>query len=287
MKRILLQPAYVLHRRAYRENSFLVDLFTREYGCLTVIAKGVRDKRSALQGLLQPFNPLLISFAGKGELMSLSHAEAAGSVAYLQGDCLFAGFYLNELLMCLLQKWDPHTALYLSYEATLRAFHAAPPLMTTQPSGCEAGLDDHLQEKAQHTQKYVSIFPANDRSKMPADGRLRTKPEHLQKILRSFEKYLLDELGYGIFPRSDVSLHAMFIPDNYYRFVPEQGFVTSELEHHENQSGNVFSGRSLLAFAKEDWQDEASLADARRLIRFILAPLLGARPVHSRRLFIK
>ena len=119
MKRVLLQPAYVLHRRAYRETSFLVELFALEYGRLTVIARGARKTKSAIQGLLQPFIPLLVSWSGKTELLTLTHVEANGAIKFLRGECLFAGFYLNELLMCLLQKWDSHHQLYTVYENTL------------------------------------------------------------------------------------------------------------------------------------------------------------------------
>lgn len=236
MKQILLQPAFVLHRRSYRESSFLVELFTADHGRMTVVAKGVRKQKSQTQGILQPFIPLLVSWQGKGELMTLTHAEANGNVTSLQGECLFAGFYLNELLMVLLEKWDCHTSLFQAYAQAIEQLHAAK-------------LD--------------------------------------QKTLRSFEKYLLEELGYGLLPKSEISLHNMFLPDKYYRFIPEIGFVVSELDDHTNKKSNIFSGKSLLAFAKEDWQDEAILQDAKRLTRFVLAPLLGARQIYSRQLFIR
>lgn len=120
-KRLVLQPAYVLHRRAYRETSFLIELFTLELGRISVIAKGVR-KTNTLQGLLQPFVPLLISASGKGELLNLSQAELNGEILRLQGEHLFAGFYLNELLISLLQKWDAHPNLYDMYARTLFNF---------------------------------------------------------------------------------------------------------------------------------------------------------------------
>lgn len=239
MKRVLLQPAYVLHRRTYRETSYLVELFTPEHGRLTVVARGVRKPRSSTQGLLQPFVPLLVSWAGKGELMALSHVEANGVMKHLQGECLFAGFYLNELLMCLLQKWDAHAGLYVAYERAISALQT-----------------DRLEQKA----------------------------------LRSFEKYLLEELGYGLLPKSDVSLHNAFSPDKFYRFIPEHGFVicgeTMDSENLTNR-GNIFSGKNLIAIAKEDWQDEDCLFDAKRLTRFVLTPLLGTRPIYSRRLFMQ
>lgn len=236
MKRVLLQPAYVLHRRAYRETSFLVELFTKEHGRLTVVAKGVRKLRSTSSGLLQPFVPVLVSWAGKGELMALSHIEANGEVVRLQGECLFAGFYLNELLMCLLQKWDAHEELYAMYEKTLSALQS---------------------------------------------NRLN------QKTLRVFEKYLLEDLGYGLLPKSDALLKTRLLPDKHYRFIPEQGFVLSELGDPSQSQSTIFSGKSLLTIAGEKWDDEQSLQDAKRLTRFVLAPLLGARPIHSRRLFIQ
>lgn len=232
MKRVLLQPAYVLHRRSYRETSFLVEIFTPEQGRLTVVARGARQSRSATQGLLQPFIPLLVSWAGKNELMALSHIEANGALKHLQGECLFAGLYLNELLMCLLQKWDAHAGLYEAYEKAITA------------------LQTNVLD---------------------------------QTILRSFEKYLLEELGYGLLPKSEVSLHNMFSPDQFYRFTPEQGFVVSE----PVSQPNIFSGKSLIAIAKENWLESETVSDAKRLTRLVLAPLLGARPLYSRKLFMQ
>lgn len=233
MKRVLLQPAYVLHRRLYRESSFLVELFTKAYGRLTVIAKGVRKARSFSQGLLQPFVPLLVSWSGRNELVALTQVESNGLVNQLRGECLFAGLYLNELLMYLLQKWDAHPVLYEQYAKTL------------------ANLNSETLE---------------------------------QKFLRSFEKRLLEEIGYGLLPKTTASLQNTFTAQKYYRFIPDHGFVLSEIDDH-SKAGNIFSGKSLLAIAQEDWQNEEVLQDAKRLIRFVLAPLLGTRFIYSRQLF--
>lgn len=114
-----LQPAFVLHHRAYRETSLLLDVFTKEYGKISLVAKGVRKKNSPLRAILQPFTPLLISYFGKGELRTLVTAEASRLPVLLRGDCLLSGFYLNELLNKVLQKEDPHEDLYTIYENTL------------------------------------------------------------------------------------------------------------------------------------------------------------------------
>lgn len=126
MRRVLHQPAYVLHSRAYRETSALLELWSKEHGRFTVIAKGVRKSKSQLAGILQPFTPLLVSFVGSHELMTLTGAELQAASLELKQTCLFAGLYLNELLMYLLQRFDPHPALYLAYELALQQLQIQP-----------------------------------------------------------------------------------------------------------------------------------------------------------------
>lgn len=123
--RISLQPAFVLHRRAYRETSLLLDVLTESYGRISLIARGVRSQRSQLRSLLQPFVPLLVSWQGSSDLMLLNSVEGNGAAYPLRGDCLFSGFYLNELLVRVLQKQDPHPQLYTIYRHTLLELQGA------------------------------------------------------------------------------------------------------------------------------------------------------------------
>ncbi|MGE0080632.1 MAG: DNA repair protein RecO [Thiohalomonadaceae bacterium] len=120
-ERILLQPAYVLHRRPYRETSLLVEAFTAEHGRVGLVAKGVRRGKGRLQGVLQPFRPLLLSWSGRGELRSLTDAEGSGPVPVLSGRAIYSAFYLNELLLRLTEREDPHPALFARYGETLAA----------------------------------------------------------------------------------------------------------------------------------------------------------------------
>ncbi|GAA0342180.1 DNA repair protein RecO [Bowmanella denitrificans] len=94
--------AFVLHRRPYRETSFLVDIFSRESGRISLVAKGVRNSKSANRSLLQPFVPLQISLVGRHELKNLKQVESTGRAIPLQGTALFCALYLNELLQRLL-----------------------------------------------------------------------------------------------------------------------------------------------------------------------------------------
>lgn len=114
-----LQSAYILHYRLYRDTSLLIDFFTREHGIISAVARGVRGAKSPLKGLLQPFVPLLISFSAKKDLATLMHAESDELSHHLVGKHLFSALYLNELLMKLLQRHDPHPHLYDGYHQAL------------------------------------------------------------------------------------------------------------------------------------------------------------------------
>ncbi len=119
MHRIEFQSAYILHARLYQETSLLLELFTEDYGRIAVIAKGARRPNSQARGLLQSFVPLLVSCVGRGELLTLKNFDSAGVVHHLPGRQLVSAFYLNELLMRLLARWDAHTDLFQSYRETL------------------------------------------------------------------------------------------------------------------------------------------------------------------------
>lgn len=118
---ITLQPAYILHTRPYRDTSLLLELFVAEHGRFTAVARGARGVRSRFKGLLQPFVPLLISWYGKTDLVTLSAAEPNGKAHGLIGKELLCGIYLNELLVRLLHRHDPHPQLYYAYQEALIA----------------------------------------------------------------------------------------------------------------------------------------------------------------------
>lgn len=112
---------FVLHRYAYRETSFIIDIFTQHHGRISVIAKGVRNPKSPLKGLLQPFMPLHINAKGKSQLKTLTLCELYNSPIQLTDTGLISGLYLNELLMRLLHKEEISQHLFLIYHSTLLA----------------------------------------------------------------------------------------------------------------------------------------------------------------------
>ncbi len=113
--------AYLLHRTPYSNSSLLLECFTREHGRFPAIAKGARAARKSGQALLQPFTPLVIRITGKGEVKTLAGYEPDGTAPALQGKNMYCGFYLNELLVRILARNDPHEELFHHYEQALHS----------------------------------------------------------------------------------------------------------------------------------------------------------------------
>tara|TARA_B100000686_G_scaffold309937_1_gene352311 strand:+ start:3053 stop:3772 length:720 start_codon:yes stop_codon:yes gene_type:complete len=117
------QPAFVLHTYPYLETSLLIETFTRNLGRVPLVAKGAKRPKSALRGLLVSFQPLHLTWSGKSELRTLHKAEWQSGQKPLQGMALICGFYLNELLIRLLHRDDPHKQLFDYYQETLSALN--------------------------------------------------------------------------------------------------------------------------------------------------------------------
>lgn len=117
--RIQMEPAYVLHSRAFRETSLIVESFTREHGRIAVVARGAKSAKSRWRSVLQPFRPLLLSWNQRSDLGTLTGADQIASPPPLQGQALYCGLYLNELLMRLLHRSDPHAELFERYRDIL------------------------------------------------------------------------------------------------------------------------------------------------------------------------
>jgi len=134
--RVQLEPAYLLHHQPWRESSRILELFTRSHGRVTVFARASRRGGSSLPATLQPFAELLVSWAGRGEAGQLTAAERNSNPVGLAGDRLMSGFYVNELLIRLLPRHDPHPALYVAYATAI----------------------EHLRDPAQEPARALRVF---------------------------------------------------------------------------------------------------------------------------------
>ena len=120
-QRVQLHPAYVLHQRPYRDTSRILEVFTRDHGRLSIFARGVRGSKSGWAAALQSFQPLLLSWSGKGEAGQLAAAELHGEPQSLPPSRLLSGFYLNELLLKLLHPHDPQAEIFNLYDVTVQS----------------------------------------------------------------------------------------------------------------------------------------------------------------------
>lgn len=221
-----LDEAIVLHIRAYRETSCLVDLLTRERGRVRVLAKGIRRGRQPT-GDLSPFSRIRYTLGGRGELRLLTSAEGVSGWQRLEGEGLFCGFYVAELLMRLLPLEDAHPELYEEILSVIQQLGAG------------------------------------------------VRPE---RLLRRFERALLEELGYGLSLWED-TLGDPIEGGAFYRYDPEEG-----AQRVADAQGGI-PGSTLIALATGDFENERDLFFAKKLMRRILDRQLEGRPLKSRELF--
>jgi len=128
MKRRSEQEAgFILHAYPYKETSLIVEAFSRRYGRVGLLARGARRPRSAMRGVLLAFHPLSLTWSGSAELGTLISVEWGGGQPSLEGIGLMCGFYLNELLLRLLPREDPHESLFDAYTVALERLAAGEP----------------------------------------------------------------------------------------------------------------------------------------------------------------
>lgn len=119
--------AYVLHTYPFQESSVVVEAFSRRYGRLGLLAKGAKRPKSPLRAALLAFQPLAIGWSGRGELPILTRADWVGRQHPIAGLAMMCGYYLNELILKLVQRDDPHEGLFDAYDEALRGLSAAEP----------------------------------------------------------------------------------------------------------------------------------------------------------------
>lgn len=132
---VLLEPAFVLHARPFRNTSQIIECLTLSHGRAGLVARGSRNARGRQRSLLQPFVPLKLSWIRRGELGNLTYAEPEPGHAALGGERLLAGFYVNELVIRLTARGDPNPQVFSCY------------------SQCLAGL-----EREEHTSRTLRLF---------------------------------------------------------------------------------------------------------------------------------
>jgi DNA repair protein RecO (recombination protein O) len=116
---VLLEPAFVLHHRPFRNTSQLIDCLTARHGRIGLVANGSRRTGSGQRALLQPFSPLRVSWLRRSDLGRLTGVESDGAAIELEGNALLAGFYVNELLLRLVARGDHSDEIFSCYSTCL------------------------------------------------------------------------------------------------------------------------------------------------------------------------
>ena len=123
--RIQQQPAYILHHRPFRDSSQILDMITQDHGKISLVARGSRGSKSRLAGVLRPFLPLRVSWVAKSDLGTMTGAEVAGRPSGMTGDAMLSAFYVNELLLHFLHRFDPQPEIFALYDEVIKALVSA------------------------------------------------------------------------------------------------------------------------------------------------------------------
>jgi recombinational DNA repair protein (RecF pathway) len=295
VKRVELEPAFVLHNRAYRETSLIVEVFGRHTGRFALVAKGVRRPKSRLRGMLQSFHPLLLSWSGSGELGLLTGAEPDGYMRPLAGKALFSGLYINELLMRLMHRHDPHPELFHFYREAIESLNQAPGNDESMDGRGRAKQDARADESmdgrgtSPGTDEVGRSRTPEPRAKQDAradesmDGRGRAKQDaRAEAVLRIFEKQMLEAIGYGLVLDRDIDSGEPIHSDCSYRYEMDRGPTSLAIRDGD---GVRVAGETLLSLARENLESERALDEAKQLMRAVLRCYLGDKPLATRSLF--
>ncbi len=249
---------FVLHSYAYLETSLIIETFTRSHGRVAVVAKGAKRPTSAMKSRLNPFQGLLLTWFGKADLKTLKSVEHADIYPQLRGAALMSAFYMNELLIKLAQREDPHEALYDGYEEAVVALATMQLSSGSKPDSSVAAI---------------------------------------AAVLRKFEMSLLRELGYALQLSEDADTNEPIMANEHYIYVMERGPVCvrgstgaarieriEESQRSSSVDGLQLSGKTLLDLAAGEFSDPQTQAQAKQLMRRAINQLLGDKPLHTRQL---
>lgn len=241
---------YVLHSYPYRETSLLVQAWTEKHGRFAAVAKGARRPRSAARGVLVPFQPLSLTWFGRGEVKTLKTAEPAGAALPLAGASLLSAFYLNELILKLIHRDDPHERLWAAYDEAVGA----------------------LRERSRRAAGVPGLVAAE-----PGVGEARA----IEPVLRRFELAMLRELGYAVELGRDAGDGSAIDPARDYWYVIERGPVPAD-GAAERADAVRLSGLTLFHLDHGQFDDPRTAAQAKTLMRMLIHHCLNGQELSTR-----
>lgn len=242
-----MDRGYVLHSYPYRETSLILQVWTEKHGRLGMVAKGARRPKAAARALLAPFQPLVLEWFGRSELKTLKTAEPASPATPLAAGALMSAFYLNELLLKLTSREDPHEGLFAAYDDAITRLRAL-----SRPG--------------------------------PGKGDAAHSPSALEPILRRFELALLQELGYAVELGREAATHAPIVAEQRYLYVVERGPIPAPDEGDTPPNAVRLDGSTLIDLDQGRLESAATIAQAKQLMRLLIHHSLNGQELATRAL---
>lgn len=260
------ESGYILHQKPFSETSVLLEVFTQNYGRISLIAKGAKRPKSVFKAHLFPFKLLSFSYVGKNELKTLTHVEVKSEekINYHssnQAKQWVFGLYLNELIIRFLKKEDPYPEFFSEFDLGMRY-----------------------------------LFNSDMASQNVSSYKI-SHPYFNQIILRAIEIKLLTSIGYGIHFLKISHSHQAIIEAEFYDYEPEKGFTPTQVV--SNQLPNNLSGEMLFlmheldlnhleaffqALEKSQIELNLFLREAKKILRQSLDYHLGEKKLYTREL---
>jgi len=242
---------YVLHTYPYRETSLILQAWTEHHGRIGLVAKGARRPKSATRSLLVPFQPLALSWFGRGELKTLKSAEPASAALPLGGASLFSAFYLNELLLKLTHRDDPHEGLFVAYDEAVSALREV--------------------SRARPTRNEIA-------EPSPGAGR------DIEPILRRFELRLLREVGFALELAHEADTRAPIDAGREYWYVIERGPIAAPAGRETPANAVKLRGLTLIDLERGRFEDPTTVSQSKQLMRLLINHSLNGQELATRTL---
>jgi DNA repair protein RecO (recombination protein O) len=246
---------YVLHSYPYKETSLILETFTRVNGRVAMVAKGAK-RNGISKYAINPFQPITIDWFGRAELKTLKAADHDRIYPQMRGSALMAAFYVNELLLKLAVKDDPHEALFDAYDDTVAALSATQTQLAADDSNVKAN-----------------------------------KSREIESILRRFELTMLAELGYALTLQHEADTDALIDPQAEYLYIVDRGPVRVGTSVGAQTFAALepvkLSGQTLCVLcdgALSPNTDALVLAQAKQLMRRVINHHLGDKALNTRQL---
>jgi DNA repair protein RecO (recombination protein O) len=247
-----MDKGYVLHSYPYRETSLILQVWTEKHGRIGLVAKGARRPKSASRSVLLPFQPLTLDWFGRGELRTLKTAEPTVPATPLGGESLMSAFYMNELLLKLTHRDDPHEGLFEAYDDAITQLRS-------------------ISRQIRGPDSVIAIAEPD-----PLISRI-------EPVLRRFELRLLQEVGYALELTREAGSRAPIAAEREYFYVVERGPVPAQ-EGEAPANAVRLRGQTLIDLERGRFEDAPTVAQSKQLMRLLINHSLNGQELATRTL---